>query len=104
MKNYSKLAILAVLFSSCFLLTGCVIKPYRIDVQQGNVVDAKAVQQVRLGMTKDVVESILGTPMLDSVFEDNCWTYVYTNQINGGKIEKKEINLHFDGDKLVSIK
>jgi outer membrane protein assembly factor BamE len=86
-----------LLISIMALLAGCAgIHPYTVDVQQGNVLDQKALSELHLGMSKDEVQSLLGAPLLNDMFATSKWTYVYTNQINGGKIEKKKLNLEFD--------
>lgn len=100
---------LFVLFStflgaSAMLATGCsVFKPYVVDVQQGNVLNQNDVNNIKLGMSKDDVEAILGAPILSSSFDKNYLTYVYTNQINGGKIEQKQLQLYFTDDRLTKI-
>jgi outer membrane protein assembly factor BamE len=86
------------------LLIGCSkLRPYRVDVQQGNVIDRKAMAQLHLGMSKSEVSSVLGTSLLDNTFNTNTWVYVYTNQLNGGKITKKKLILKFEADELVKI-
>lgn len=95
-----KLAIL--LFT--LTLFGCgPFKPYEADVQQGNQLDLKTVQQIHTGMSKDAVVAIIGSPVLGDTFDDNHWSYVYTNQINGGKIEKRNLELDFRNDRLIKI-
>jgi outer membrane protein assembly factor BamE len=85
-------------------LAGCSwCKPYKVDIQQGNVIDQKDTKQLKTGMNKNEVQDLLGTPVLSNGFESNHWTYAYTNQINGGKIEKKVIELYFNHDKVVKI-
>ncbi len=64
------LALLAV----CIGLTGCV---YRMDIQQGNYLDGKAVRQLKVGMTRSQVRYLLGTPMVADVFDKDRWDYVY---------------------------
>lgn len=64
------LALLAV----CIGLTGCV---YRMDVQQGNYLDGKAVRQLKVGMTRSQVRYLLGTPMVEDVFNKDRWDYIY---------------------------
>ena len=87
-----------------FCLGGCsYVKPYHAPVQQGNVLDNKSVQQLQLGMSKEETEEVLGTPVLRNAFADNYLTYIYTNQINGGKIEKKQLTLYFAENKLAKI-
>ena len=56
------------------------------------------------GMSKSEVNALLGSPVLQDMFSKNTWTYAYTNQIDGGSIEKKNLVLEFKKDKLVQIK
>jgi outer membrane protein assembly factor BamE len=87
-----------------FCLVGCsYVRPYHVPVQQGNVLETKDVQQLALGMSKNEVEDLLGTPVLRNAFADNYWTYVYTNKINGKKLEKKQLIVYFAGNKLVKV-
>lgn len=87
------------------LLAGCSkLHPYYVDVQQGNdITDKSAVAKLHVGLNKNEVSSIIGAPLLNDVFSTNTWTYVYTNQINGGEIVKKKLVLEFQGNKLVQI-
>ena len=89
-----------VFFFASFCLAGCgCLKPYHMPIQQGNILEEQTVQKLKVGMAKDAVADLIGAPVLGNAFADNYWTYVYTNQINGGKIEKKELVLWFaDGD------
>ena len=89
---------------SCSFISGCIIKPYKVDIQQGNILKQEDVSKIKAGMSKEQVESILGEPMLRNSFDADNWTYVYTNQINGGPIEHKCVIVHFVGNRLVSAK
>ena len=40
------------------------IKPYKVDIQQGNFVTEQETQRLQIGMTKDQVRFIMGTPLL----------------------------------------
>lgn len=94
----------AVILSFVLVLAGCgPIKPYEAPIQQGNKLDAEVIHDLDLGMTKNQVVDLLGTPVLGGTFCDNIWDYVYTNQINGGKIEKTNLELEFSNNKLVKI-
>ena len=55
-------------------LPGCV---YRIDIQQGNFLEAKDIDRVTVGMTRLQVKSLLGTPMVADPFANWRWDYVY---------------------------
>lgn len=59
------------------ILAGCGLRPYRIDIQQGNVVSAEQFAQLKVGMTRDQVRFLLGTPLLTDVFHERRWDYHY---------------------------
>lgn len=95
----TKLIFIIILF-----LAGCnKLHPYCVDIQQGNIIDQHAVAKLHTGLNKNEVTSILGAPLLDDVFSTNTWTYVYTNQINDEKIEKKKLVLEFKNNSLIQI-
>jgi outer membrane protein assembly factor BamE len=56
------------------LPSGCV---YQIDVQQGNKLEPKDVESVKVGMTRNQVRFLLGTPMVTDVFHKDRWDYFY---------------------------
>jgi len=85
-------------------LTGCAFKPYKVDVQQGNVLDQSDVKKIHIGMKKEQVTDILGTPVLSDSLESDNWEYVYTNQVNGGVITRKHVDLKFSRNRLTEIK
>jgi len=71
----ARLRLLALaLLAACIWLTGCV---YRMDIQQGNYLDGKAVKQLKVGMTRSQVRYLLGTPMVEDVFNKDRWDYIY---------------------------
>jgi outer membrane protein assembly factor BamE len=72
-RRRSTLAALATLLAA-LALGGCV---YRIDVQQGNYLEGKAVDQLQVGMTRTQVRYLLGTPLVPDVFDRDRWDYLY---------------------------
>jgi outer membrane protein assembly factor BamE len=79
-------------------------KPYKMDVQQGNVVDSKMMMQLRPGMTRAQVRFIMGTPMLADSFHANRWDYLYRMQKGGKVIEQRHVILEFEGDQLKRVR
>lgn len=80
------------------------IKPYKLDVQQGNVVTSKMLLQLRPGMTKSQVRFIMGTPLIQDSFHGNRWDYVYQMR-QGGKItEQRRVILDFENEVLKSVR
>lgn len=62
------------LLALCMGLTGCV---YRMNIQQGNYLDGKTVKQLKVGMTRSQVRYLMGTPMVEDVFNKDRWDYIY---------------------------
>lgn len=72
--------ITALLLTACSFNSKYVpsfVKPYRFDIQQGNFVTQDDTARLRVGMTKDQVRFIMGTPLLNDAFHANRWDYVY---------------------------
>lgn len=81
--------------------TGCV---YRIDIQQGNFLEAKDVDRVAVGMTRLQVKALLGTPMVADPFEDWRWDYVYyLKKGRWTRPEQRHFIVFFEGDKVTRV-
>lgn len=92
--------VLAVLLAAA-TLSGCV---YRMNVQQGNFLDARQVVQVKEGMTRAQVRFLLGTPMLPDAFDRDRWDYLYTLDLGrSGKSARQRLTVWFTDDKVSRI-
>lgn len=78
-----------------------VVTPYRPDVLQGNVITREQMQLVREGLSREQVRGILGTPLLQSVFHDQRWDYVFAFQRSGEPVQQRRLTLYFENDRLV---
>ncbi|GLR70600.1 outer membrane protein assembly factor BamE [Agaribacter marinus] len=95
----------AVLFA-IILMTGCSNWIYRIDIPQGNFLDQKDVNQLRIAMTQEQVRFVLGNPVVEDSFDNNTWYYVYDmkrGMRKRGKDFRKELVLKFDSGRLSSM-
>lgn len=90
-------------------LAGCVYDNerwgvYRIPVQQGNQLTQDMINDLELGMSKEQVLYLLGTPLLIDTFNESRWQYMYTNRPAGRgkgiKTETSHLELYFDDDRL----
>lgn len=82
-------------------MTGCV---HRIDIQQGNFLDAKDIDRVAMGMTRIQVRALLGTPMVADPFTTERWDYLYYNKKGRWKKpEKRHFIVFFADDKVMRI-
>jgi outer membrane protein assembly factor BamE len=77
-----------------------VITPYRIDIQQGNVVTAEQAALVKPGMTRAQVRDALGSPMLADIFHADRWDYVFTIVRPGAEPQRRAIVAYFKDDRL----
>jgi len=79
------------------------VSPYRIDIQQGNVVTQEMVDKLKPGMTRSQVRFALGSPLIVDPFRTDRWDYVYTYQKQGRKVEHRRIIVIFQDDKLLRV-
>jgi outer membrane protein assembly factor BamE len=73
---------------------------YKLDINQGNYLTQDQVDKLKVGQTKQQVRTLLGTPLLTSVFRDNRWDYVYEYQRQGRITEHRNFTVYFADDKL----
>ena len=86
---------------AALLTAGCV---YRPDVQQGNWIEAKTVDQVQPGMTRTQVRYLMGTPMVPDVFDKDRWDYLYYFQRGRWKKPaQRHVVVYFKDDMVVNI-
>ncbi len=108
--------LLAGLF--CLVLGGCssavdntqrawmnsIFQPYVPDVVQGNFISSEQYASLKVGMTREQVRQIMGTPLLASYFHANRWDYVFEFKREGETIGKeRRITLFFQGDQLIKF-
>lgn len=92
--------ILLLIFSG--FLAGCHM--YRPDVQQGNVVTKKQVNQLKPGMSQEVVKRFLGDPILINTFTNNRLNYVYTYKHKNLPMTEQQVILTFKNNRLINIR
>jgi len=84
-----------------FLTSACSV--YKIDIRQGNVLEPKSIDKLKVGMTKQQVLFIMGDPLLKDPFHTSRWDYVHMLTPGGGKTLRKQFTLYFDADRLSRI-
>jgi outer membrane protein assembly factor BamE len=73
---------------------------YKLDINQGNYLTQDMVAKLKEGQTRVQVRSILGTPLVTTVFRDDRWDYVYGFTRQGKELERRNFTVYFVGDKL----
>ncbi|MFM1870236.1 MAG: hypothetical protein RLY99_980 [Pseudomonadota bacterium] len=83
---------------------GKVFKPYRPDMVQGNFISKEQLERLKVGMDRDEVKVILGTPLLTSVMHTNRWDYVFAFKRGDTQlVEQRQVTLFFEKEVLVKI-
>ena len=95
------LAAWAVLLTIGGALTGCV---YRIDIQQGNLLEDADIGQVEVGMTRSQVQFLLGTPMVADSFHRDRWDYAYyLRKGRSPDAERRWVVVYFENDRVAKV-
>ena len=89
------LIMLALMLSAC--------SPYKMDIHQGNFVTPDMREKLKLGMTRQQVRYVLGTPLVSDAFHGNRWDYVYRLEQDRKVVDKQRLTIYFEADKLVRI-
>ena len=83
------------------LAAGCV---YQASLSQGNLLKQTDLDQVKVGMTRNQVRFLLGTPMIDDPFHEERWDYVYYLKVGREDATfKRWVSIYFDGDTVSEI-
>ena len=102
--RFAQLTRLRILSAACLALgfgaalLGCV---YRMNIQQGNFLEPRAVSQLQVGMTRSQVRYLLGTPMVPDAFDSDRWDYLY--YLKKGRLqapEQRHLIVFFQDDKV----
>ena len=76
---------------------------YKVPVNQGNLLEQDMVDAIKPGMTKRQVALIMGTPSVQSPFDEDRWSYTSSFTRRGKKPEVKTLTLFFEENLLVRM-
>ncbi len=95
---FSRISFILVL---TLVLAACSI--HKIDIQQGNVIEEKQLEQLKIGMLRRQVVDILGTPLLQDPFRPDRWDYVYYFKAANKTPDLYQLTLFFEDEFLIDI-
>lgn len=98
-------AIACMLFCMA-VLSGCekgLLTIYKIDVQQGNALMAEDVEKIKLGMNREQVLFVLGSPLIVDSFHPDRWDYIYMLKPGYAPTQRSQLTLVFDRDKVIEM-
>jgi len=76
---------------------------YKPSIMQGSVLEIETVDKLQLGMSKNTVMNLIGSPSINDPFHQYQWDYIHHSIINGEQVIHYRLRLIFDGDTLAEI-
>lgn len=92
--------ILSILILTTALSSGCV---YRSGIIQGGQLDERAIKRVEVGMDRDQVRRLLGTPAIQDAYHPDRWDYVYYTLNMQNSKQAERVSVYFDSGIVTKI-
>jgi len=96
------------LASTFFILTVIIsisscssLSPYKVPVLQGNIFEDEDIEKLSEGLTKNQVQFIFGTALIQDPFRDSRWDYFNSVTVGNEIITENKLTIFFDEDGLV---
>ena len=86
------------LIAAVLLLSACTM--HRIDIQQGNIITPEMIQELKVGMSREQVQFIMGTPLIVDAFDNDRWIYLYSMKSGKKPLERRHVIVEFTDNKV----
>lgn len=94
MRKFLLIPALALIAAGCGIL-------YKQPIYQGNLLEKTQVDQLQAGMSKQQVETLIGSPAIADPFHHDRWDYTASERTNRrGTTQVKNMTLWFQNDAL----
>lgn len=92
--------IIQILISAALVLSaGCTsFSPYKMEIRQGNYISPEMRKKIKVGMSRQQITSVLGSPLVTDVYHANRWDYVYRFEEKTQLVEQQKLTIYFEGD------
>ena len=94
----------SIFFISIFIITlsGCSsISPYKVPVLQGNIFSDEDLEKLEEGLTKEQVQYIFGTALIQDPFRNSRWDYFNSVRVGEKVITENKLIIYFNEKGLV---
>ena len=104
MKQPKYIMLRQILFS--FLIMTMIVScsslsPYKVPILQGNIFEEKDIEKLSEGLTRDQVQFIFGTALIQDPFHSDRWDYYYSVQVGDKKLNENKLSIFFNTQGLV---
>ena len=79
------------------------IELYKPTITEGSDLDIESVKKIKIGMTKDDVINLIGTPSINDPFHQDQWDYIHHSSIDGEMLVHYRLTLIFSENYLAEI-
>ena len=93
---------LLMILAASAALSACSLV-YKLPTRQGNVIEQKQLDKLEIGMTREQVKFLMGTPLAASPFRDDRWDYVGYYKSPRGKESSRTVSLWFESGLLAKM-
>ena len=90
------ITIFILLVSSCSSLS-----PYKVPVLQGNIFEEEDLEKLEEGLTKEQVQYIFGTALIQDPFRDSRWDYFNSVIIGENVVTESKLTIFFNENGMV---
>ena len=103
MRSAACLAVMMFLLSACGGDPFWLPRAHKISIQQGNLLNEQQLTQVEVGMNRQQVSNLIGSPVEKTPFRDDQWNYVYTRAPAGSAVKARRATIIFENDVVARI-
>ena len=76
---------------------------YKLPTRQGNAIEQKDLDKLQVGMSREQVRFIMGTPVATTSFRSDRWDYYGYYKPPRGQPYSRTVSLYFEGDRLARM-
>ena len=88
--------LVTITISSCSSLS-----PYKVPVLQGNIFEDEDLEKLSEGLTKEQVQFIFGTALIQDPFRESRWDYFNSVTVGSEVMAENKLTIFFNNDDLV---
>ncbi len=103
MRSATCLVLMLILLSACAGDPFWLPRAHKISVQQGNLLNEQQLSQVTVGMDREKVRELIGTPVVNMPFQQDRWDYLFTRGPAGSAVKARRVSIFFKDNAVAQI-